>query len=661
MMSQPRDPRCVDIKAFLLQAGSCGGGGIETGGVICCMGKTQVSFEGIHALGSRREVKAALAASKLVLGLSEAQMLVRRIDCLQSADTQTPPLVPFRLALVHTYTTELLDPWLCLAAALEGLDLQLYHAPYGVLIQEAQRDSGLVAHKPDVTALLLQREDLHPELMLPVSRLSPERQDEVRALVLENIRMMLSRFREHGVGYLVLSFLPTVQSPELGIYDAQSDRSESAWWSRLKADVGALCRESIESSLFLDLDEVLRQVGRSNFFDLRLWYSVRFPFTSQAAREVARRLVSLGAVLKSPKAKVIVLDADNTLWGGVIGEDGIDGIALGPEYPGNAFRDFQRRLLHFQQRGFILALCSKNNPHEVDQVLREHPHQVLREEHFAARRVNWTSKPDNLLALAEELNLGLESLIFVDDSAHECAAVRQRLPQVEVVQTPARPIDIPGCLDHVARLEVLMLTQEDLVKTEAYAQERRRRENRGCLDGEASTQEYLASLRMRMQVSFNKLAHLARLSQMTLKTNQFNLTTRRYDEHQLGELIRAPQYVVADFSLADVFGPSGIVGLAIVRRLDQRRAELDTLLMSCRVIGRLAESAFLHCLLRHLADRGVMEVVADFFPTPKNALVKAFLPDQDFESSSDGRYRRHLDKKPPQPASAFPIEVTVET
>src|SRR5262249_11723519 len=151
------------------------------------------------------------------------------------------------------------------------------------------------------------------------------------------------------------------------------------------------------------------------------------------------------------KAKVIALDVDNTLWGGVVGEDGRDGIAIGPEYPGNAYFAFQRRLLDFRQRGFLLTLCSKNNLADVEEVLREHPHQILRMEHFAAVRINWEPKIDNLIELAEELNLGLDSFIFVDDSDYECALVRRELPQVEVVQTPARPVDVANCLDHVSR------------------------------------------------------------------------------------------------------------------------------------------------------------------------------------------------------------------
>ena len=452
-----------------------------------------------------------------------------------------------------------------------------------------------------------------------------------------------------------------MRAPALGFFDAQSERSESAWWARLKSDIGQFLRDSVKASMFLDLDEVLLQVGRTNFFDQRLWYSARFPFTSVAAREIARRIVNLGAVIKLPKAKVIVLDADNTLWGGIVGEDGIDGIALGPDYPGNTFMDFQRRLLDFQQRGFILALCSKNNPSDLDQVLKEHPHQLLRDEHFAARRVNWLPKPDNLISLAEELNLGLESFIFVDDSDHECAAVRQQLPQVEVVQTPARSIDIPACLELVSRLEVLSLTAEDLVKTEMYAQERKRREMKDQVTGSGvGVDEYLTSLKMKMLVNFNNTAHLARLSQLTQKTNQFNLTTRRYSELQIQEFILDRDCLVADFSLADVFGHSGIAGMAIVRFSDERQAELDTFLMSCRVIGREAESAFLHCLLRQLAKQGVQEFAADFLPTPKNELVKNFLSDQGFEKSPDGRYRSYLGDSPARPESDFKIDITLE-
>ena len=622
------------------------------------MAKAKFSLNDLLALATRAEIRAALATSSMALSLPDAQQLVARAGALE------PAAHPFRLAIAHTYTSELLGPWLSMAAALQGLDVSTYHAPYGMLQQQAQQNSTLVNHKPDITLLMLQREDLHPDLAKPLAAFNARQQEELRANVLDQLQRLVGQFRKLKVGQIVLTLLPAMRAPGPGLFDAQSERSESAWWAGLKAGIAKFLRESVQASLFLDLDEVLLQVGRASFFDHRLWYSVRFPFTSEAAREIARRIVGLGAVLKTPKAKVIVLDADNTLWGGIIGEDGIDGIALGPDYPGNTFLDFQRRLLDYQQRGFILALCSKNNPADLDQVLKEHPHQLLRGEHFAARRVNWLPKVDNLVSLAEELNLGLDSFIFVDDSDHECAAMRQRLPQVEVVQTPARPVDIPACLEHVARLEVLSLTVEDLVKTEMYVQERQRRELKERVESSGGNgvgmTDYLASLQMKMQVSFDKPSHLARLSQMTQKTNQFNLTTRRYNEQQIQEFIASPNWLVADFTLVDTFGHSGIAGLAIVNIADTQKAVLDTLLMSCRVIGRCAENAFLHCLLSRLADQDIQELVADFLPTAKNELVKDFLPRQGFEACPDGRYRWHFGRNPPKPEHAYPIAVTVE-
>lgn len=616
------------------------------------MAKTKPTFEDLLNIGTRAELRGAVAGSRLPFSIPQAQRLVAHAMSLE------PALQSLRMGIIHTYTSDLLDPWLAMAASLQGLELQAYHAPYGLTVQEAHAKSGLVTHEPDLTLLLLQREDLHPDLKKPLVGFSPAYQEELRKEVLERLLGTVGQLRAHKVGLIVLTLLPSMPPPALGIYDAQSELSESVWWARLKADIGRCLRESVQASLFFDLDEVLQQIGRASFFDYRFWYSAHFPFTAEAAREIARRIVGLGAVIKFPKAKVIVLDADNTLWGGIVGEDGINGIALGPDYPGNAYLDFQRRILDYQQRGFILALCSKNNPADIAQVFKEHSHQLLRDEHFAAQRVNWLPKPDNLISLAEELNLGLDSFVFVDDSEHECAAVRHRLPQVEVVQTPARPVDVPACLEHIARLEVISLTAEDRAKTALYAQERQRRAFSASVDSSGGNlRDYLTSLNMRMRVGFNVTDHRARLSQLTQKTNQFNLTTRRYDEHQMQKFILDADWLVADFSLADVFGDSGIVGLAVFHTVTPEQVELDTFLMSCRVIGREAEAAFLHTLLRRLAEQGVREVVAHYLPTSKNDLVRNFLPDQGFEKCDEGRYRRDLSRRPPQPEAAFPVAV----
>lgn len=613
---------------------------------------TKLAFNDFLNTVTLPELRARIAESRIKLALPQIMQLTAHAKSLPTAT------LPLRVGIIHTYTSELLNPWLEFEAALQGLELHTYHAPYGMTFQEAHAEAELIRHKPDMTLLMLRLEDLHPDVVNPVTRLSPTHQDELRLEVLQGLMTLVSQFRRYPVGQIVLTLLPSLNAPGLGVFDAQSERSGSIWWSKLKVDISAAFRESLQSSIFLDLDELLLQIGRSNFFDYRFWYSARFPYSAEAAREFSRKFIGLGAVIKHPKAKVIVLDADNTLWGGIIGEDGMTGIALGPDYPGNTYVDFQRRLLNFQQRGFILALCSKNNPDDVDLVLNDHPHQILRSQHFAARRVNWEPKSDNLVSLANELNLGLDSFIFVDDSDHECAAVRYALPQVEVIQVPDKAIDLPFCLEHVARLEVLTITPEDLAKTEIYAQERYRRELLETSEKNgAGRDQYLQSLAMKMEISLDCLAHLIRLSQLTQKTNQFNLTTRRYEEHQIQNYMYSDNWLVADFSLADVFGDSGIVGLAIFLIHDNHQAELDTFLMSCRVIGREAEYAFLHTLLNLLSERGVIEVIADYLPTPKNGLVKDFLTNQGFLPSDDGRYIRNLKQQPPLPQSAFPIAV----
>jgi FkbH-like protein len=614
--------------------------------------KTIANLDDLLAVGKLADLRTAIFHSDLTPSLAQVQRLISHAESLG------PSVDNLRLGIVHTYTSELLNPWLALAAALQGLNLQAYHAPYGLSLQEAEANSGLVRHEPDLTLLLMRREDLHPDLAKPLVGFSAARQKEIATETLERLCGIVGQFRKANVGQIVLTLLPPIFSPGLGIYDAQFDRSESIWWANLKAEIGRCLRESMRASLFFDLDEVLQQLGRRHFFDRRLWYSARYPFAAAAAAEIARQVIGMGALIKLPKVKVIVLDADNTLWGGVIGEDGIHGIALGPDYPGSAFLDFQRRLLDYQQRGFILALCSKNNPADIEEVLKEHPHQILRHEHFAARRVNWQAKPDNLLSLAEELSLGLDSFLVVDDSDHECEAIRRAFPEVEVIQTPARPIDVPTCLERVARLEVLSLTAEDLAKTELYARERQRNElKQNFKNNGVPLREYLASLEMKMRIGFNDSAYAARLSQLTQKTNQFNLTTRRYNEQQMQAFILDSSWLVAHFSLTDAFGDSGVVGLAIFHIPTPKQAELDTFLMSCRVIGRDVESAFLHALLRRLADYGVDEIVGCYQPTAKNELARNFLPDQGFEKCTEGRYRRDLRTTSLPPESAFPVAV----
>jgi FkbH-like protein len=601
---------------------------------------------------SAQALKSLLAQRNLVPSLAQASKLQQHISTFQEVRKTV------RLGIVHTYTSELLDPWLHFSAALNQLSLDIYHAPYGVTLQEATTSSGLAEHSPDITLLLLTREDLHPALQMPAACIQLADKPGIHEQWQQALNRLVSRFRDTVEGRIILTFLPSPASPGLGLYDGMAENSETHWWNQIKAELTSNLRDNFSGVTYLDMDQLVMQIGYDNFFDKRLWYSSKFPFTPDGAFTISNAVTTLAAAIHLTKAKVVVLDADNTLWGGVIGEDGINGIALGQDYPGKVYVDFQKRILSLQQRGFILALCSKNNPDEVSEVLRRHPHQLLKDEHFAAQRINWLPKPDNLKSIAQELNLGLESFIFVDDSDHECSAVRYDLPEVEVIQVPSRLAEIPACLDALARLEIASLTWEDLEKTAMYAQERLRRSQREELaETGGSIGNYLKSLNMKMSVGLDDLSLVTRLAQLTQKTNQFNLTTRRYDEKDIAAKINDANTSVFHFSLADNFGDSGIVGMAIVERDSGNGALLDTFLMSCRVIGRMAEHAFLNTILRDLKSRGVEELSADYIPTRKNILVETFLPDNGFCQTESGRYVRHLLKSTLDLGSDFPINI----
>lgn len=613
---------------------------------------TDTQIEKLLSMRSAQEIKNRLMLRKMVPSLAQAGKLQRHLSLLE-AERQR-----LRLGIVHTYTSELLDPWLHFSAALNRCDLDIYHAPYGLGLQEAAANSGLARHSPDITLLLLAREDLHPEFTTPFACIKPADRQELSKQFQRAIDGVVRRFRDSIAGHIIVTLLPGALSPGLGLFDGMAENSEALWWSQVKSGLAACLREQFSGVSFLDLDQLLMQVGRDNFFDPRLWYSSAFPFAPEGAFAVSNAVSTVAATLHQTRAKVIVLDADNTLWGGVIGEDGLSGIALGKDYPGRAYVDFQKRLLGFQQRGFILALCSKNNPEDLNEVLQHHPHQVLKSEHFAAQRVNWLPKVDNLKSIARELNLGLDSFVFVDDSDHECSAVRHGLPEVEVVQVPSQAVELPACLDTLARLEITSLTSEDLEKTRMYAQERLRKSQlEDITQTGASINEYLQSLGMEMTVGLDELKLLPRLAQLTQKTNQFNLTTRRYSEQDIARMIADDNFSVYHFSLKDSFGDSGIVGLGIVERESDKRARLDTFLMSCRVIGRQAEQAFLHRILVDLRSSGVAELSGEYIPTRKNVLVESFLTDNEFVPTGDGSYLRNLQMDTQDPGADFPIAI----
>ena len=386
------------------------------------------------------------------------------------------------------------------------------------------------------------------------------------------------------------------------------------------ADSGATCAFAVTP----DAKAVLE-----TFADPKI---ARLPIAAAHLPSMAAEWLRFLIPLSGATAKVLVLDLDNTCWGGVIGEDGMAGIKLGPEYPGAAFLALQQVALDLHGRGVVLAVCSKNNDADAMEVINTHPEMRLRAEHFSAMRINWTDKAENLRAIAQELNLGLDALVFVDDNPAERERVRQALPQVRVLDLPADPMEYAGALRACPWFEQLSLSDEDRERGRYYSQERERRQladDVGGLDG------FLRSLEMTAEVAAVDALSLARTAQLTQKTNQFNLTTRRYGEEDIAARIADDRWIVRTLRVRDRLGDSGIVCVGMVE-LEGNVARVDALLMSCRVIGRGVETAFMAALISAARDAGASVMEGWYLPTAKNPPCAGFYADHGFEKISEG-------------------------
>jgi FkbH-like protein len=349
------------------------------------------------------------------------------------------------------------------------------------------------------------------------------------------------------------------------------------------------------------------------------------------AREWLRFLISLSA----KTAKVLVADLDNTMWGGVIGEDGMTGIKLGPEYPGAAYLNLQRAMLDLSRRGILLAICSKNNLEDAMEALEKHPGMLLRPKDFAALRINWNDKVQNLREIASELKIAVDALALLDDNPVEREQVRSALPEVTVIDLPEDPLAYAAAVRDCPVFERLALSSEDQQRTTLYAVQRERSQAEQSFQ---SKEDFLGYLEQEAEVVPVSQATLARVAQLTQKTNQFNLTTQRHTEQQIADMASRPGWQVLSMKVRDRFGDHGLVGVAITRD-EAEICEIETFLLSCRVIGRTVETALLSHLAQSAAARGRQRLAGRFLPSKKNAPARDFYARHGFqllEENGDG-------------------------
>lgn len=544
-------------------------------------------------------------------------------------------LSKYRLAILRSFTLEPVLPLLRAAAFVNGIDLTVHLGDFNAYVQAiVDQDSSLYKFAPDGVILAVRTADLAPDLWQEYADLDPDGVRGSVQRVTNNFQQWIRAFRERSQAALIVHNLEQPARPSAGTLDAQLESGQCAAIQQINSDLRRIAGEH-RGVYVLDYDGLIARQGRLRWRDERKWLTARMPIAADQLIQLSREWMRFLAPLTGKICKALVVDLDNTLWGGVIGEDGMQGIKLSAEYPGAAFQALQRVMLDLTRRGILLAVSSKNNPDDAMEALESHPGMLLRPKNFAAMRINWNDKSQNLREIAAELNIGIDSLAFMDDNPVEREQVRAALPEVTVIDMPEDPVEYAAALRECPAFERLTLSAEDQQRTSFYVAERERSQAEQTFQ---TKEDFYRYLEQEAEIAPVSPSSLARISQLTQKTNQFNLTTRRYSEPQIEEMAAKPEWQVLSIRVRDRFGDHGLVGVAITR--DENEAcEIDTLLLSCRVIGRTVETALLSFLGQAAVARGRSRLSGKFLPTKKNAPAKEFYAQHGFElqtQNSDG-------------------------
>lgn len=518
------------------------------------------------------------------------------------------------IAVLASFTANPIEPYLGVALEEAGLPADIWIGPYNQIVQEClSPNSQLAQHQPDMLIVWPRLEELWRGRPLPLS--DPPASYADAALEVADAALAAARSLRSTL-VLVLPAIPELRP--LGVGDSCTPNGVFA--------VAAATREALRQRLagqrgvlLVDSEESVRQLGSRQSYNTRLFAVTHIPFSEELFSALGGRLARTIALSRRAARKLLVLDADNTLWGGVVGEVGAEGIDLSNNGPGEAYCDFQEFLLELRRQGVLLALCSKNNEADVWQAFARREMRLQRE-HLAAWRINWQAKSANLRAIASELGLGVDSFVFIDDSPAELAEVQSALPEVATIRMPADPGDWLGALQDSGVLDWLPPTADDLQRTQQYAAERQRKAVQG--QGQ-SPEEYLARLDVRVRIFAPQPADMPRLGQLVMKTNQFNLNGRRHSDSELADLAASPDTIIRMAHVQDRFGDYGLVGAFILLR-GGASATLDTFVLSCRAMGRGVEAAMAAELFDTLAPWQIANVEATPEECPRNEPARSF-------------------------------------
>ncbi len=550
-----------------------------------------------------------------------------------------------KIAILASFTLTGLDECLKVKCAESSINYKSYVGSYNQYNQELlDKSSNFYKSDPDLTFLFIDiRSFFGKNFYFPYNISIDERKSFVRNKITE-LENLIQQFNENSNSKLIIANFNIPSYSPNGIIETKTDFSFHEMIEEINKSLRNMSKKY--SSLFVyDFNNFISKFGEQNVFDYRQFHLGDIQIALNFIPHLANELMGYVKPFCSKNKKCIVLDLDNTLWGGIIGEDGFDGIELGHTSNGKAFVEFQKQLLSLWHQGIILSINSKNNFDDAIKVIKEHPDMILREKNFASIQINWNDKAENIKQIANEINIGLNSIVFFDDDKINQERIRQEFPEILTIDLPKDPSQYSLILKDLNDFNVLQNTEEDRKRGEMYAQQRERHELKQSI---SNLDEFLKQLNIEVKIKKSNEFLIPRISQLTLKTNQFNLTTRRYQEEEIRNLSTNENFEVACAQVIDKFGDNGVTGVYIVKK-NEKSWIIDTFLLSCRIMGRGIEDAILSQILKDAKENNVEEIKAEFIPTEKNKPSENFLSDYGFKKQDNfWIYKLNNDIKSPK-------------
>ena len=573
---------------------------------------------------SMQNLKSALSRLEKEFTYSAYVAVSNALDRVKPKEGNATPL---RVAILRNFTLDSMIPVIKGEMALAGFYPVIYLGDYDTIALDVLDDSSsLYDFNPDIVIIAQWLDALAPSLTARFRSFSSTQVNDETERILSTMSGFSEALRRHSNAPILVNNFQLPSYLTLGILDAQSQNYQAQTIVKLNMELlNRLCR--IPNVYLVDYMSLMARLGSEQGVDERYWQIGRAPIGRNALVPFGQEYGKFIRALHGKIRKCLVIDCDNILWGGVVGEGGLDGIQLGTSYPGSCYRTLQQEILNLHDRGVILALCSKNNESDVLEVLRSHPEMVLREENFSTWQINWEDKATNITRIAQELNIGLDSIVFVDDSQFECDLVRELLPQVAVLQLSSEPSTFRSKLNAKAYFDTLTLSPEDSKRNKMYRDQFKRKQ---LYKTSGSVEEYLAKLDMVAEIGLSDTASIARIAQLTQKTNQFNLTTKRYSDGDIRTFIESTEADVFYLKLRDRISEMGLIAVAVIK-YKGGKAKIDTFLLSCRAIGRGVEEALLAYMINFVKNRGCSHILGRYSATKKNGQLADFYGRQGFQ------------------------------